>query len=30
MLHNEKIHDLHFQPKGDMDGAFDMYGGEDR
>ena len=30
MLHNEKSHDLHFPPKGNMDGAYDMYGGEDR
>jgi hypothetical protein len=30
MLHNEKIHDLHFPPKVDMDGACDMNGGEDR
>jgi len=30
MLHNEKNHDLHFPPKGDMNGACDMYGGEDR
>jgi len=30
MLHNEKINDLHFPPKGDMDGACDIYGAEDR
>jgi hypothetical protein len=30
MFYNEKLHDLHFQPKGDMEGARSMYGGEDR
>jgi hypothetical protein len=30
MFYNEKIYDLHFQPKSDTDGARGMYGGEDR